>query len=180
MKNIVLDIPKKAISDSLYYENTLDAKKLTEENEWLKKDGASFVTLTHNGKLRGCIGSLIARRPLIEDIIENANNAAFRDPRFPKLTREEFNKTDIEVSILSEPELIEYINIEDLKRKITPHVHGVILTLKSNQATFLPQVWEELPEFETFFGHLLNKAGLAIDSFKEHPQIYTYQVDKFK
>ncbi len=175
----IVEIAKKSIFDELYYKNSLDIKQLVQENPSFKENGASFVTLTQNGKLRGCMGTLIAGRPLIEDVIANARNAAFKDPRFSKLTREEFDLTDIEVSVLSNPKQIEYKNIEDLKNKITPHIDGVILQLNENQATFLPQVWEELPEFESFFGHLLQKAGLPMDSFKNHPTIYIYQVHKY-
>jgi AmmeMemoRadiSam system protein A len=173
-------IARQSIQDEFDYTNSIDTEKLIKENPALVEDGASFVTLTQNGKLRGCIGSLEARRPLIEDIIANAKSAAFRDPRFSKLPREELHVTDIEVSILTKPELLEYCDIEDLKAKIRPNIDGVILKLKSNQATFLPQVWEELPEFESFFGHLLNKAGLPMDSFKNHPKIYTYRATKYK
>jgi AmmeMemoRadiSam system protein A len=168
-----------AIQDEFDYKDSIDTQKLIEENPTLKENGASFVTLTQNGKLRGCIGSLKAQRPLIEDIISNAKNAAFRDPRFAKLTREEFGYTDVEVSVLTKPKLLEYSDIQDLKNKIRPNIDGVILKLNSNQATFLPQVWEELPEFESFFGHLLQKAGLPMDSFKNHPQIFIYQVQKY-
>ena len=173
-------IARQSIQDEFDYTNSIDTKKLIQENPSLAEDGASFVTLTQNGKLRGCIGSLNACRPLIEDIISNAKSAAFRDTRFSKLTREELHVTDIEVSILTKPELLEYRNIEDLKEKIRPNIDGIILKLNSNQATFLPQVWEELPEFESFFGHLLNKAGLPMDSFKNHPKIYTYRAIKHK
>ncbi len=176
----LLNIAKVSIQDEFNYTNTIDFDKFTKDYPLLKNDGASFVTLTQNGKLRGCIGSLQANRPLIEDIISNAKNAAFRDPRFSKLTRDELDITDIEVSVLTQPKLLEYKDTQDLKNKIKPNVDGVILQLNSNQATFLPQVWEELPEFESFFGHLLNKAGLPMDSFKNHPTIYTYQVSKYK
>ncbi len=175
---IVLDIARDAIEKE-FTNDEIDIGKYTKDNPWLKKDGASFVTLTLKEKLRGCIGSLLARRPLVEDIIENAKNAAFRDPRFPKLTKEEFDKIAIEVSILSEPKELFYSDVKELKRKIKPFEDGVILSLGDKQATFLPQVWEELAEFETFFGHLLHKAGLPMDSFKYHPKIFTYKVEKF-
>lgn len=180
MSNIVITIAKQAIQDIFNYEETLKRDELIKTYPWLGQDGASFVTLTQNGTLRGCIGSLLAQRPLIEDLISNARNAAFRDPRFPKFKREEFEKTSIEVSILSTPLHVEYKDLEELKTKITPKVDGVILSLNNHQATFLPQVWEELPDFELFFGHLLNKAGLPMDSFNQHPTIYTYTVEKFK
>jgi len=179
ISSIILKLAQQSIQDEFDYKQSIDTKQILKENPWLQKNGASFVTLTQEGKLRGCIGSLEAKRPLIEDIISNAKNAAFRDPRFPKLTREEFLTTDIEVSVLTPPTLLEYSDIEDLKSKINPNIDGVILKLHSYQATFLPQVWEELPEFESFFGHLLHKAGLPMDSFKNHPTIYIYQVNKF-
>ncbi len=172
-------IALQAIQDEFDYTNTLDIDSIAKKYPALKENGASFVTLNQNSKLRGCIGSLEAKRPLIEDIISNAKSAAFRDPRFAKLTQEELCVTDIEVSVLTKPKFVEYSNIEDLKSKIDPNIDGVILKLNSNQATFLPQVWEELPEFESFFGHLLSKAGLPADSFKNHPKILTYQVEKF-
>ncbi|WP_024954238.1 AmmeMemoRadiSam system protein A [Sulfurospirillum arcachonense] len=180
ISNMLLDIARQAIKDEFDYKDGIDIEKISKENPWINENGASFVTLTKNGTLRGCIGSLVASRPLIEDIISNAKNASFRDPRFPKLTREELNTINIEVSILTPAQLVNYTDIEDLKSKITPNVDGVILKLYQNQATFLPQVWEELPEFESFFAHLINKAGLPLDCFKNHPQIYKYQVSKYK
>lgn len=175
----ICKLTQQSIQDEFDYTHSIDIKTLNNENRWLKEDGACFVTLTQNGNLRGCIGSLEAHRPLIEDIIANAKNAAFRDPRFPKLTRDEFLNTEIEVSILTKPKNIEYTSIEDLKTQIKPNIHGVILQLGSNRATFLPQVWDELPTFESFFGHLLRKASLPMDSFKNHPQIQIYTIKKF-
>ena len=172
-------LARQSIQDEFDYKNSIDTEKWIKDNPSLSKNGASFVTLTQNGKLRGCIGSLEARQPLIDDIIANAKNAAFRDPRFPRLTKKEFKTTDVEVSVLTTPKILEYKDIKDLKNKIRPNIDGVILRLNSNQATFLPQVWEELPEFESFFGHLLNKAGLPMDSFKYHPTIFVYQVNKY-
>ena len=175
----ISEVARQSIQDEFNYTNKIDISKLTNENPILKENGASFVTLTQNGNLRGCIGSLEAKRPLIEDIIANAKNAAFKDPRFAKLTQKELDITNIEVSVLTKPKLLEYQNVEDLKTKVRPNIDGIILKLNSKQATFLPQVWEELPEFESFFAHLLSKATLPMDSFKNHPEIYTYQIEKF-
>ncbi len=156
------------------------------EDEWLQRHpelgikGATFVTLTLNGQLRGCIGSLIAHRPLIDDLISNAQSAAFRDPRFPPLSAEEFQRIKIEVSLLSEPIKLIYTDKEDLKRQIRSGIDGVIIRLRNYQATFLPQVWEELNEFETFFAHLGMKAGLGSDPLSFHPDVYTYQVEKIE
>lgn len=141
---------------------------------------ATFVTLTLHGQLRGCIGSLIAHRPLIDDLISNAQSAAFRDPRFSPLTPEEFQKVTIEVSLLSEPLFLVYTDTADLKSKIRINEDGIILRYGNNQATFLPQVWEELNDFESFFAHLGLKAGLGSDPLHYHPEIYTYHVEKIK
>lgn len=159
-----------------------DVNKDTYLNQYptLGVQKATFVTLTLHGQLRGCIGSLIAHRPLIDDLISNAQSAAFHDPRFSPLTLAEFQIVTIEVSLLSEPHLLGYNDIADLKSKIRINEDGVILRYGNNQATFLPQVWEELNDFESFFAHLGMKAGLGSDPLHCHPEIYTYQVEKIK
>ncbi len=141
---------------------------------------ATFVTLKQNQNLRGCIGSLVAHRDLYDDLVQNAKSAAFKDPRFKPLTQEELEYTTIEISILSEPVLIKYSTIEDLKSKIDVGVDGIILKLENNQATFLPQVWDELTTFELFFEHLCQKARLRTECLKQRPIIYKYQVEKIK
>ncbi|MFA6145642.1 MAG: AmmeMemoRadiSam system protein A [Sulfurimonas sp.] len=144
----------------------------------LKK--ATFVTLTLDGRLRGCIGSLIAHRPLIDDLISNAHSAAFQDPRFSPLSPEEFPRIKIEVSLLSEPQLLSYENKRELKEKVRVGSDGIIIRLGNYQATFLPQVWEELSDFETFFAHLGMKAGIGSDPLSYHPEVYIYQVEKIE
>jgi uncharacterized protein len=146
----------------------------------LSEPGASFVTLSIERALRGCIGSIIPHRPLIEDLISNALSAAFNDPRFPPLRAEELPRVSIEVSLLSYPESVPYQNRNDLAKKIRPFVDGVIVRSGNHQATFLPQVWEELSDFDTFFSHLGLKAGIGTDPLSHHPEIYTYQVEKYK
>lgn len=145
----------------------------------LAENGAAFVTLTLHGHLRGCIGSLIAHKPLIDDLIANAEGAAFRDPRFSPLSKTEFEEIHVEVSILTPPELIPYRDKVDLKTMIRPGIDGVIIREDNSQATFLPQVWEELSDFDTFFAHLGMKAGIGSDPLAHHPEVYTYQVEKF-
>ena len=110
----------------------------------------------------------------------NSCGAAFQDPRFMPLSRKEFEKTDIEVSLLSEVSLLEYKNIKDLKEKVDVGTDGIILKLGNHQATFLPQVWEQLDDFDSFFGHLCNKAGLETNALELNPLIYKYQVEKIK
>lgn len=130
--------------------------------------------------MRGCIGSIVAQTTLPEDIIHNAKSAAFDDPRFMSLSESEMEKIKLEVSLLTPPEKVNYVYIEDFKKKITAKVDGVILKLNSYQVTFLPQVWEELAGFELFFAHLCQKAGLDQNCLNEHPDIYNYQVEKVK
>lgn len=141
---------------------------------------ATFVTLTIHGRLRGCIGSIIAHRSLIDDLVSNAESAAFHDPRFPPLTESELGDLRIEISFLTHPEEIIYKDRDELSRIIRPNIDGVILRLGNYQATFLPQVWEELDDFDTFFTHLGLKAGIGNDPLSYHPEIYTYQVEKIK
>jgi MEMO1 family protein len=141
----------------------------------------TFVTLTINKQLRGCIGNLEGRDSLVAGIERNAVNAAFHDPRFSPLKGDELDHVDIEVSILTEPRPLEYKDSNELISKLRVHVDGVILQKGSFGATFLPQVWEQLPEPESFLSHLCMKAGLPADTWKkEHPDISTYQVQYFE
>jgi len=180
MKEVYLKIARQAIEDHLYNRNTLDKETLTKHHPELLQESATFVTLTMQGRLRGCIGSLVAHRPLLDDIIANARSAAFQDPRFIPLTHDELSNIEIEVSLLSQPKPVVYTTTEVLKSKITAGVDGVVLRLDGRRATFLPQVWEELPSFELFFMHLCQKAGLQGNCLKAHPQIEVYQVEKIK
>lgn len=175
-----LQIAREAIQ-SRFDGKIIDKNVLLAQYPQLSMKQATFVTLTLNGHLRGCIGSLIAHRPLIDDLISNAQSAAFRDPRFSPLTLQEFNHVKIEVSLLSEPIRLSYTDEADLKSKIHVNEDGVILQLGNiHQATFLPQVWDELNDFETFFAHLGMKAGVGSDPLVYHPDIFTYQVEKIK
>jgi len=181
VKKTLLTLARAAIAEAVGLDYTLDLKTLLAENPWLHEQGASFVTLTINGgQLRGCIGSIIAHQKLYEDIIQNAKNAAIGDPRFPSLTQKEFEDITVEVSILSEPKPLEYKSIEDLKSKIRIGIDGVVLKHGTYQATFLPQVWEQLPSFELFFAHLCQKAGMEADCLSRMPDIFTYQVEEYK
>ena len=180
MQNVILDIAKNAIKDGFSHTSTLDTKALLEHHPEFAKPKATFVTLTLDHQLRGCIGSLIAHRPLLDDLIHNAQAAAFDDPRFYPLSPEEFSRVHIEVSLLSEPEPIMYDNSDDLKSKVIVGEDGIILQKGSRKATFLPQVWEQLPTFELFFSHLCQKAGLESGCLESHPDIWHYKVQKVK
>lgn len=180
-KEVLLQLARSAISEVVGNPVNLNLDALIKENPWLEEEGASFVTITINGnKLRGCIGSLTAYRKLYLDVIHNAKSAAMHDPRFPPLTPKEFEHIQIEVSILTDPESISYDSLQTLKSKIRVGIDGVILKDGAHQATFLPQVWEELPSFDIFFSHLCQKAGMPSDCLKNMPEILVYQVEKYK
>ncbi|MEN8200185.1 MAG: AmmeMemoRadiSam system protein A [Thermodesulfobacteriota bacterium] len=141
---------------------------------------ATFVTLKIGGVLRGCIGNLKAEGSVTESVRRNAAHAAFNDHRFSPLTAEELEQVHIDISVLSTPVTLEYSDGEDLLARLRPGVDGVILRLGTAGATFLPQVWEQLPAPELFLGHLCRKAGLSEDAWREsHPQIEIYQVQSF-
>jgi hypothetical protein len=146
---------------------------------WLAEPRATFVTLRQNGELRGCIGSLTPMRPLGHDVAANACNAAFNDPRFTPLALHELDVTEIEVSLLSMPVPVAFEDREDLFARITPGVDGVVLHVGGRRATFLPQVWEDLPSHELFFAHLLRKAGLPHDFPLERCEVMRYTVRKW-
>jgi AmmeMemoRadiSam system protein A len=154
---------------------------LTAVPQRLAQDGASFVTLTKLGSLRGCIGSLEARRPLVVDVQENAISAAFHDPRFPPVGARELADLQVEVSVLSAPQPLAYDGPDDLIAKLRPEVDGVVIERGWHRATFLPQVWEKLPDPHEFLQHLCLKAGLSADAYRRPGlDVYTYQVEKFE
>jgi AmmeMemoRadiSam system protein A len=140
-----------------------------------------FVTLKIKDVLRGCIGSLTSSEPLAENIRHNAINAAFQDPRFPPLTPEELAQTVIEVSVLTPPETLSYSGADDLLSRLRPGIDGVILRKDSASATFLPQVWKQLPRCQDFLSHLCLKAGLTAQAWREEDlQVEIYQVQYFE
>jgi MEMO1 family protein len=150
------------------------------DEPWLRLTRASFVTLTQNGNLRGCIGSLEAHRPLGEDVTHNARAAAFSDPRFAPLTRAELAHTRIEVSVLSAPKLLGFAGHADLIGQLRPGEDGLILECGSARGTFLPQVWESLPDPEQFVAQLKLKAGLPAATSTARCRIKRYRVLKWK
>lgn len=151
-------------------------------SEALHEPGASFVTLTMRGDiLRGCIGTLIARRSLINDVRANALAAAFEDPRFSPLTQEELPRIRVEVSVLTKPQPLDYEGPQDLVQRLRPDVDGVVIEHGWHRATFLPQVWEQLPTPEEFLSHLCYKAGLPANIWQEgRLKVSIYQVQKFR
>src|SRR5574340_439106 len=146
----------------------------------LMEPGACFVTLTRQGEVRGCIGTLEAHRPLAIDVRENAVAAAFRDPRFMPLTRAEFDEVRVEVSLLSPTEALAVASETDALAAMRPNVDGVVFEYRHFRSTFLPQVWEQLPEPAEFLAYLKRKAGLPMDFWSESVRLSRYTVSKWK
>ncbi len=151
-----------------------------DSNKFSEKRG-TFVTLTIDDGLRGCIGNIIPQESLLDGVKANAINAAFRDPRFRPLSGKEWEKVKIEISILTDPKPLDYSNRKDLLDKMRQGTDGVILKKGYNQSTFLPQVWEQLPDKKEFLTHLCLKAGLDGNEWeKEKLEVLTYQVQAFE
>ncbi|MBF0195185.1 MAG: AmmeMemoRadiSam system protein B [Magnetococcales bacterium] len=158
----------------------LQTNYLIEKFPPLAKIGATFITLTKNGQLRGCIGSLSAQRSLAEDLLINSYYAATKDSRFPTVTHAELATLKIEVSLLSDPKPLLYQDGADLINCLKPGIHGVILQKDGRRSTFLPQVWDQMPNTQTFLQQLCLKAGLNGNCWQNNPQISLYTVDKVK
>lgn len=149
-------------------------------SNWLEEPGATFVTLTLHDQLRGCIGSLEAYRPLIDDVRHNAVASAFSDPRFDPLSKEEFADVLVDVSLLNKPESIHFLNEQDALAQLHPGRDGVILEYMGHRATYLPQVWAQLPDPQTFIEHLKIKAGLPQNFWSDDIRLSRYTVQKWR
>ncbi len=146
----------------------------------LRAEGASFVTLTKNAQLRGCIGSLEPHQPLADDVRERAIQAALEDYRFPPVQTAELSKIEIEVSRLTQPTALGYASAEDLLLKLHPGLDGVILHDGIRRATFLPQVWQNIPEKAEFLSQLCAKMNAPRDLWRrKHLDVFVYQVEEF-
>lgn len=146
----------------------------------LQEMGVTFVTLTLNGELRGCVGALDAYQSLVEDVREHAVAAGFRDYRFPPLTREELSEVSIEISRLTPPRKIDYKDPLDLLKKLRPCIDGVIIRDGLRRATFLPQVWRKIPDPALFISLLCEKMGAPPDFWQCNPlEVWIYQVEEF-
>ncbi len=166
-RNTILDYPNTKSPDS------------SEISDTLKQKRGVFVTLEINKQLRGCIGTIQPIMPLYEAVIQNAISAAYSDPRFPPLTKQEANKLTIEISVLTVPVKLNYTDTADLLKKLN-HELGLIIKKGYSTATFLPQVWEQLPDKEQFLANLCMKANLNPEAWKDKDmEIQTYKVEKF-
>ncbi len=178
-KKTLLSLAREALQSGVAG-HTMHALEPGQLTPTLREMGASFVTLTIDGQLRGCIGALEPYQPLAEDVREHAVAAALEDPRFPPVSREEVEHIEIEVSRLTLPEPLQYSNTEELLGKLRPHKDGVILRDGFRRATFLPQVWEKIPDKAEFLDNLCYKMGEAPDTWRrKHLDVLTYEVEEF-
>jgi AmmeMemoRadiSam system protein A len=172
----LLDLAKSSIQHGLQTGRPLKINLADFPSE-LTEHRATFVTLQKHHQLRGCIGMLEAVRPMAEDIAENAFLAAFKDPRFPPLADDEFGELAIHLSILTPAEPVSFTSEQNLITQLQPGIDGLILEEGRRRGTFLPSVWEQLPEPEEFLRHLKQKAGLAADYWSENIRIYRYRTE---
>lgn len=145
----------------------------------LQQWAASFVTLKIHGKLRGCIGTLEARQPLVQDVVHNAAAAALDDPRFPPLTLEEESETSIDISVLTVPEPLQFTTEDELLAQLSPGVDGLTIEAGVHRSTFLPSVWGSLPDKAQFLRQLKLKAGMELDISPSKLKAWRYQADSF-
>jgi len=179
-KQLLLRLARQALESGVHGQPMppLDQSTLTPV---LRAEGASFVTLTVRGELRGCIGALEPNQSLVEDVREHAVAAALQDYRFPPVQADEFAGIEIEVSRLTLPEPLDYTTADDLLAKLRPGVDGVILRDGFRRATFLPQVWEKVADKEEFLSHLCLKMGASPDLWRrKHLEVLVYQVEEFR
>lgn len=175
---ILLDIADQSLRYRLSHAHAL----LVQPQEYpspLQELRASFVTLQEQNQLRGCIGSLEPRRPLVKDVAENACAAGFTDPRFPPLQARELRQLDIHISVLSVPEPLLVNSEQDLLHQLRPNIDGLILKKGGKRGTFLPTVWESLTDPETFVRKLKEKAGLPQDYWSPSVEVFRYTTESF-
>lgn len=172
-RGTLLDVARAAIADGVHG-RPATAANLDARAPALRLPAATFVTLKINAELRGCIGTLEAFQPLIVDAAENAYAAAFRDPRFPALTAGETDRVDVHISVLGAPEPITFDSESSLISQLRPGVDGLILSENGRRGTFLPAVWDSVPDPREFLGHLKLKLGLPRDYWSDSIAVYRY------
>lgn len=177
-KSVLLKVTKDSIAYGLTQHHALPVKT-TDYSKTLQLPGAAFVTLKLHNNLRGCIGTLEAYRPLIEDITENAYAAAFRDPRFEALSESDFKDLDYHISVVKPAMDFPVLSEADLIKQLRPAKDGLILEEGVHRATFLPSVWQSLPQAKDFLTHLKLKAGLPKNYWSDSIKFKRYQVEEF-
>lgn len=174
---VLIDVARRELERTLGPAAGIDAEERDEL--WLREPGAVFVTLTRGGELRGCVGSLVAVRSLIEDVRGNAVAAAQRDPRFAPVEPDELEDLEVEVTELTRPEPMHVIGEADALAQLRPGEDGIVLRFGERRATFLPQVWDSLPEPGDFLDQLKRKAGLPADFWDDELELERYRARKW-
>jgi AmmeMemoRadiSam system protein A len=174
----LISVARRSIEHGLDYGRPLMVVP-SEYHRDLAAERASFVTLQKLGQLRGCIGHLEAVQPIVVDVADNAFAAAFRDPRFPLLNADEWPEVEVHLSLLTVPEAMHFRDEADLIAQIRASEDGLILQDGPNRGTFLPSVWESLPDPVEFLAHLKRKAGLPAHHWSRQIEIYRYQTESF-
>ncbi len=174
----LLDVARASIRHGLRHGQALEVAP-ADYPETLRPPRATFVTLEIGDQLRGCIGALVARQPLVQDVAAHAFAAAFEDPRFPELRENEFPKLDIHISVLSPPEPLSFSSEDELLAQLRPGVDGLIIQFRHYRATFLPAVWEQLPDPYVFLAQLKQKAGLPLDFWSPELSAERYTAEYF-
>lgn len=172
-QRILLDLARRSIENGLHFRRPLEVEP-TQYSPALQAPWGAFVTLHLNSQLRGCIGTMEANHPLVVNVAQYACHAAFRDSRFDAVTWEEFPRLDIQISVLSRPEPMQFTDESDLLAQVRPGADGLVLQAGPYRGTFLPVVWEMLPAKEDFWRHLKRKAGLDPDYWGEDVQVSRY------
>lgn len=177
-RGILLEVARRSIQSGLDLGSRLNIR-IEDYPENLHEKRACFVTLNKCGALRGCIGHLEAVQPLVTDVVENAHAAAFRDPRFPPLQSSELEALDIHISVLTPASPLPFTSEKDLLDNLRPGIDGLILQSGSRRGTFLPSVWESLPEPREFLRHLKLKAGMTADYWSDDIRVSRYTTESF-
>jgi AmmeMemoRadiSam system protein A len=178
-KSTLLKLARESIAYGLAHDTVLAVSPET-YSESLQENGASFVTLHYNKQLRGCIGSLSAYRPLVSDVVENAFNAAFRDPRFSPLRRDELENVHIHIEVLNPTELLSFESEKELIAMLRPGIDGLVLSEGNLRGTFLPSVWSSLTEPAVFLQQLKRKAGLPENYWSDSIVVERYTTEAFE
>jgi len=177
-RTTLLEVARASIRYGLQHRRALDVNP-NDYPETLRLLRATFVTLDLDGQLRGCIGALLAYQPLVQDVAAHAFAAAFEDPRFPALQPDEFPQLEVHISVLSPPEPLHFSSEEELLAQLRPGVDGLILHCQSHRATFLPAVWESLPDPRLFLAQLKRKAGLPPEFWSPELRAERYVAEYF-
>ena len=179
-KKFLMDLARQAVREAVDTGRLPIVKEATLPQRLTEKKGC-FVTLTKQGRLRGCIGHILPQAPLYKAIMDNARSAALHDSRFPSVEAAELGELEFEISILTVPKPLAFTSPEDLLSRLQPHRDGVVLKIGGRSATFLPQVWEQIPDKAKFLDHLAAKAGSAPSDWREPgTSVSTYQAEAFK